>query len=124
MVEASQLMMMYAPATSPPMRTMIHPRWRAGMVSDTSEKMIGSIPPTPKPMMKHMTRLILYSGMAPQVEVAMNMTAAMRIDARRPIRSASHPQMNEPMTVPLMPDRGYRAMGSPAAWGCSGDRRP
>src|SRR3954468_16596241 len=106
MVEASQLMMMYAPATSPPMRTMIHPRWRAGMVSETREKMIGSIPPTPRPMQKHMTRLIQYSGMAPHVEVAMNITAATRMEDRRPILSPSHPQRNEPTTVPEIPERG------------------
>jgi hypothetical protein len=42
---------------SPPIST-IQLRWRAGMLSDTNEKMIGSMPPTPRPTMKHMAKLM------------------------------------------------------------------
>jgi len=57
-------------------------------------------------MTKHMTRLIQYAGMAPQVDVAMNITAATRMEARRPIRSPNQPQTKEPTTVPEMPASG------------------
>jgi hypothetical protein len=52
---ASQLVMMYAPATSPPISTSSQPRCRAGIVSAMMVNMIGSIPPTPSPITKHMT---------------------------------------------------------------------
>ena len=53
---ARVLVMIYAPATSPPISTISHPRWRAGMVSDRRAKAMGSMPPTPIPMMKHITK--------------------------------------------------------------------
>ena len=106
MVEAIQLVMMYAPATSPPIRTINQPRWRAGMVSDSRANVIGSIPPTPRPMMKQTTRFAGYQGMAPHTATATKMIAASRIEARRPILSPNHPQMNDPITVPLIPLSG------------------
>ena len=53
---AKVLVMMYAPATSPPISTINHPRWRAGMVSDRRANAMGSMPPTPIPMTKHITK--------------------------------------------------------------------
>ena len=41
----------------------------------------------------------------------MNSTAANRIDARRPIWSPSQPQVNDPITVPVIPNSGNRAAG-------------
>src|SRR5207247_2269826 len=124
MVEAIQLVMMYAPATSPPIRTISHPRWRAGMVSDIRAKAIGSMPPTPRPMMKQTTRFAGYQGIAPHTATATKMMAARRIDARRPILSPNQPHRNDPHTVPAIPERGYRAMGRAWAVGFSGDFRP
>ena len=123
-VDAIQLVMMYAPAMSPPISTISQPRCRAGMVSDINAKAMGSMPPTPIPIRKQVIRFIQYSGMVPQVDVAMKMTAAARIEARRPIRSPSQPQMNEPRAVPVIPASGYSAIDSAWACGCSGDFRP
>ena len=82
---------MYAPATSPPISTISQLRCRAGMVSASRANAIGSIPPTAAPMRKHMSRFQPNPGIAPQMDVAMNMTPASRIDARRPMRSPSQP---------------------------------
>ena len=46
------------------------------------------------------------------------------MEALRPILSPNQPHRKEPMTVPLMPDRGYRAIGRAWAVGLSGDLRP
>ncbi len=42
------------------------------------------MPPAAAPIMKHMIRFQPNDGMAPQIEVPMNITAASRIAARRP----------------------------------------
>ena len=55
--------------------------------------------------------------MTPHVDAVTNMAAAMRMEARRPHRSASQPQTKGPITVPVIPDRAYSATGHPAAWG-------
>ena len=65
---------------------------------------MGSMPPTAIPMMKHITRFQEKSGIAPQIDVAMKPMPAYRIDARRPIRSPSQPQRNDPRTVPTIPE--------------------
>jgi hypothetical protein len=43
----------------------------------------GSIPPTPTPMMKHISRFRLKLGMAPQIEVPTKITPASSMAARR-----------------------------------------
>ena len=76
------------------------------MVSAIRAKAMGSIPPTPRPMMKHTTRLAQNTGMAPHTATATKMMAASRMDARRPILSPNQPHRKDPRTVPLMPQRG------------------
>jgi len=120
---ASQLVTMYAPATSPPISTSSQPRWRAGIVSAIRVNMIGSIPPTPSPMTKHISMLSQNCGIEPQMLVAMNAIAAIMIDARRPMRSPIHPQRNEPSTVPVIPESGSSAAGIVPAL-LSGDLSP
>src|SRR2546423_11461703 len=107
-----------------PISTMSQPRCRLGIVSDIRAKVIGSMPPTPMPMTKQVTRFIQYAGMVPQVDVATKMTAESMIEARRQIRSPSQPHASEPTVVPEMPASGYSATGSAWACGLSGPRRP
>jgi hypothetical protein len=51
------------------------------------------------------------NGIEPQMLVAMNVIAAMRIDGRLPRRSPIQPQRNDPSTVPVIPARGSSAAG-------------
>src|SRR5215831_21211303 len=81
------------------------------------------MPPTHIPMMKHIARFQEKSGIAPQIDVAMNPMPAYRIEARRPIRSPNQPQRNEPSTVPVMPNSASQAAGTLPP-GLSGDFRP
>ena len=81
------------------------------MVSDKRVNATGSIPPAARPMMKHMTRLSVKLGMAPQMAVATKMTPANSIAALRPIRSPSQPHRSEPRTVPVRPNSGSNAAG-------------
>ncbi len=76
------------------------------MTSAIKAKAIGSMPPTPKPMTKHMNTFQPKLGMEPQIEVATKTTAAKRIDARRPMASAKAPHTSEPTTVPTIAARG------------------
>jgi len=41
----------------------------------------------------------------------MNMVATIKRDARLPIRSATWPQMSEPITVPEIATKGHSATG-------------
>ena len=81
------------------------------MVSAMIVNMIGSMPPTPRPITKHITMFSENKGIEPQMLVAMNVIAAMRIDGRRPRRSPIQPQRNDPSTVPVIPARGSSAAG-------------
>ncbi len=81
------------------------------------------MPPTPSPMTKHMRKFIQYMGMEPQALVAMKMIPAIRMEARRPIRSPSHPQRKDPSTVPVIPQSGNKAAGT-VPFGSTGDRSP
>ena len=74
-------------------------------------------------MRKHITRFQVKPGIAPQMDLVVNSTPASRIEARRPIASASQPQASEPSTVPAIPTSGSSATGSPAC-GCTGELRP
>ncbi|HZR48547.1 MAG TPA: hypothetical protein VFB06_03430 [Streptosporangiaceae bacterium] len=123
-VEASQLTTTSAVKMLLPISTIIQPRCRRGTVSLTSANPIGNIPPAATPMKKHDTRFIQYLGIAPHVELAMNNVAANKIEARRPIRSPSHPQISDPATVPAMPTSGYSPTGSACACGFSGPFSP
>ncbi len=76
------------------------------MTSAIKAKAIGSMPPTPRPMTKHMKTFQPKLGIAPQTEVAMKTAAAKKIDARRPMASAIPPHTKEPTTVPTIPARG------------------
>jgi hypothetical protein len=62
-------------------------------------------------MTKHITMLRAKLGIEPQMLVAMNVIAAMRIEGRRPMRSPSQPHRKEPSTVPVIPERGSSAAG-------------
>ena len=81
------------------------------MVSAMSANAIGSMPPTPMPIRKHISRFQVNPGIAPQIEVLTNSWHAKMIDARRPIRSPSQPQSNEPSTVPPIPTSGSSDTG-------------
>src|SRR5258708_11950916 len=48
-------------------------------------------------------------GIAPQMEVPTNITDERRIEARRPKRSASAPQTNDPTAVPMSAENGSSA---------------
>ena len=75
------------------------------------------------PIRKHITRFSSNIGIEPQIEVAMNIRPASRIDARRPIRSPSHPHVNEPTTMPTSATSGKIATGTSPS-GYSSDFRP
>ncbi len=62
---------------------------------------MGNIPPADKPIIKHMIKFHLNAGMVPQMPVLMNISAANKIEPRRPSRSARMPQRTEPMVVPI-----------------------
>ena len=68
----------------PPTSTRLHPRCRVGMISASSAYATGSMPPAAAPIRKHMPTFHQKSGMAPQMEVPMNITEDSRIEARRP----------------------------------------
>src|SRR5258705_1596130 len=70
------------------------------------------MPPTPSPMMKHIKKFHAYPGIEPQIEVPMKMMPAYRIEARRPMPSPSQPHINDPITVPEMPESGSQAAGT------------
>ena len=48
----------------------------------------------------------LSDGIAPQIEVPMNITADSRIAALRPYKSARIPQRIEPLAVPMSATNG------------------
>ena len=48
-------------------------------------------------------------GIAPQMEVPTNITDESRIEARRPNKSASAPQTNDPTAVPMSAENGNSA---------------
>ena len=81
----SSLVAKYPPIVPmPPSNTRHQPRCLVGMISASSAFATGSMPPAASPIMKHMKRFQAKDGMAPQIEVPTNMTAARRIEARRP----------------------------------------
>src|SRR5213082_4255947 len=53
-----------------PTNTMVQPRWRFGMASDIKANAMGSIPPTPRPMMKQVTRFIMGLGVGGMLPIA------------------------------------------------------
>ena len=85
----------------PPNATSSQPRCAAGIVSAIRVKVIGSNPPADAPMRKHIARFHSNVGIAPQMDVPMNISADSRIAARRPNLSASHPHRTEPTVVPV-----------------------
>ncbi len=66
-------------------------------------------------MSRHINTFHLKSGMAPQMDVPMNITEASRIEARRPNRSASMPHRYEPNAVPASATRGNHAAARAAS---------
>src|SRR6185437_2261890 len=105
---------------SPPISTIIQPLCLAGMLSAIKVNMMGNMPPTPQPITKHMTQFIQKPGMEPQALVAMNVIPAINMEDFLPILSPSHPQIKEPITVPVMPHNGSKATGI-LALGNNGD---
>src|SRR2546423_107291 len=99
-----------------PISTMSQPRCRLGIVSDIRAKVIGSMPPTPMPMTKQVTRFIQYAGMVPQVDVATKMTAETRIEARRGY--SDHRVSPTPTNSSTIPRSMYQVIAMPARWKC------
>jgi hypothetical protein len=62
------------------------------MISASKAYVTGSMPPAAMPISTHMKTFHQKSGIAPQIDVPMNITDDSRIEARRPYRSASTPQ--------------------------------
>jgi len=67
------------------------------------------MPPAAAPIKKHMPTFHQKLGMAPHMEVPINMTEESNMEARRPYKSASAPQTNEPVTVPASAANGSQA---------------
>src|ERR1019366_7760525 len=81
----SELVAKYPPIVPMPPRSTRHqPRCLVGTISASSALAAGSMPPAASPIMKHMKTFQEKDGMAPQMDVPTNMTAASRIEARRP----------------------------------------
>jgi hypothetical protein len=71
-------------APMPPTRTRLQPRCRVGITSASSAYATGNMPPAAAPIMKHMPTFHQKLGIAPQIEVPMNITADSTMVARRP----------------------------------------
>src|SRR5690606_24280541 len=73
-----------APVPNPPSATRVHPRCRDGTVSAIRANVIGSNPPADNPIKKHMAKFHPNDGIAPHIDVPINIRADNKIVARRP----------------------------------------